>query len=249
MRIAVLGALEPEIALLVPDVDVAAEHTLAGLKLWAGHLDGVEVFLGRSGVGKVNAAMVTTLVLERFRPDYVLFTGVAGGINPALVPGDVVIATRTTQHDYGRQYTHGFMGLSPLNVAMNQRHPAFFPASEHLLNLARRAAGSVPLKPAPSHLDERSPRIVEGIIATGDLFAVAESKKRELRERLGADACEMESAAVAQVCAELGVGFLTVRGISDIAEDIDAPDREDLAAAAENAAGLARAIIRGLAAA
>ncbi len=247
MRIAVLGALEAEIALLIPEVAVTAEHVLAGLPMLAGRLDGLEVLLGRSGVGKVNAAMVTTLILERFRPDYVLFTGVAGGINPALLPGDVVIATGTTQHDYGRQYTHGFMGLAPLNVAMNQRHPAFFPASEQLVELARQAAGRVLLKPAPSHAGERPPQVVEGLIATGDLFAVAESKKRELRERLGADACEMESAAVAQVCAELGADFLTVRGISDIAEDIDAPDRDDLAAAAENAAGLSRAIIRGLA--
>ncbi|MBC7922499.1 MAG: 5'-methylthioadenosine/S-adenosylhomocysteine nucleosidase, partial [Ferruginibacter sp.] len=98
---AILGAFPDEVTLLEGKMRNRKERYLQGVRFLTGKLNGQPIILARTGIGKVNAAATTTLLLEHFRPREVLFTGIAGGINPSLAPGDLVIGTRLAHHDYG----------------------------------------------------------------------------------------------------------------------------------------------------
>ena len=99
MKIAIIGAMEEEVRMLRANIDDAEEEVIGGSQYTTGKMHGVEVVLLRSGIGKVNAAMSTAVLLERFKPDVVVNTGSAGGFDADLNVGDVVISTEVRHHD------------------------------------------------------------------------------------------------------------------------------------------------------
>ena len=181
----------------------------------AGKLSGRPVVLGATGVGKVNAAMSTALLLERFRPEAVIFTGIAGALDPQLQPGDVVIGERLVHHDLVNYTSQGPVPRSVRNPLDDTHNPIFFRSVESLVELAERAGQTAILESVEIDGRKRPPMVLVGTIATGDSFVGSAAKKEGIRSQLGADAVEMEGAAVAQVCHEHGVPVLVIRGISD----------------------------------
>src|SRR5262245_9127921 len=109
MRItAVLSAMTLEIEAISQELTDKKEITIQGIRFTTGSLKDRRVVIAHSGIGKVNAATTATLLVEQFQPTHVLFTGIAGGVNPDLRPGDVVIGARTAYHDYGEYTPEGF---------------------------------------------------------------------------------------------------------------------------------------------
>src|SRR5439155_9080061 len=106
--IAVLSAMTLEIETLGQQLTHKTEMTIQGIRFTTGSLKDRNVVLAHSGMGKVNAAMAATLLVEQFQPTHVLFTGIAGGLSPDLRPGDVVIGAKTAYHDYGEWTPDGF---------------------------------------------------------------------------------------------------------------------------------------------
>jgi len=211
----------------------------------SGTIDGVRIMTARVGVGKVNAAEATTLLLDHFSPAAVIFSGTAGAVDPDLNPGDVVIGTAVGHHDFGTVTASAFVRGPTRDPASGQVDPVFFPADPGLLAAARRAA--VTLKPA--RLPDAEPglvaRISEGVIVTGDSFISSSERRDELRSELKASVVEMEGAAVAQVCARFGVPLIVIRSVTDRAQAQAMPSYQrfvDLAS--RNAADLALATIR-----
>jgi adenosylhomocysteine nucleosidase len=240
----ILGALEEEVSILEEQLLDKREEEIRGMRFVSGSLRGREVVIAKTGIGKVNAAMVTTLLLERFEPSEVIFTGIAGGINPELLPGDVVIGERTAQHDLGMLRPDGLINRGEISPVTGERNPVFFEADERLLEMAERAAGEVKLGPIETREEKRVPKIIKGVIVTGDIFAASTAKSIELRENLGADAVEMEGAAVAQVCYELGVPCIVIRSISDKAGEESLAELDKyLGVAAGNAAALTAELV------
>jgi adenosylhomocysteine nucleosidase len=222
--------------------------SVLGLPCVVGKLDGRPAVVAATGVGKVNAAMATALLVERFSPAAVIFSGVAGALDPELRPGDVVVAERLVQHDLVRHTEQGPVLRSVRSPLSGGENPLALEASRALLALARQAASRTPLEPTSTPGEvSRSPRFVFGTIATGDSFVGSRAKRSALRDELGASAVEMEGAAVAQVCHQLGVPFLVVRGLSDRAgSDAREEARRHLDVAARNAAAVALAVARRL---
>src|SRR6478672_328592 len=99
MKIAIIGAMEEEVTLLRDRINDKKVEVIAGCEFTIGRMDGVDVVLLRSGIGKVNAAMSTSILLEKYTPDYVINTGSAGGYDPKLNVGDLVISTEVRHHD------------------------------------------------------------------------------------------------------------------------------------------------------
>ena len=223
------------------------EQNIEGIRCMIGEINEKQVVVARTGVGKVNAAMTTMLLIEHFRPSEVIFTGVAGGINPDLLLGDIVIAAKTAQHDLGRLTSSGLKNRSAKNPIDGQRNPIFFPAGARLLKAAELASRRTTFQPFQVPQGERFPRITKGIVVTGDVFVASEAKRRTLREHLQADAVEMEGAAVAQICWQQRVPCLAVRSISDSA---NADARQDFKKyykiAAQNSAALVVNIVKQL---
>jgi adenosylhomocysteine nucleosidase len=208
----------------------------------SGVIDGTFIIAARSGVGKVNAAIAATLLMDHFSPSAVVFTGTAGAVDPELNPGDVVIATAVGYHDFGDVTSTGFVRSATRNASSGRLDPVFFPADPGLLAAARRAASTVKFSPATKA--RPGGRIREGLIVTGDTFVANPTTREDLRHQLNAAAVEMEGAAVAQVCARFGVPVIVIRSITDHA-DSSAPDsyRQFAEVASRNAADLALATI------
>jgi len=236
-----------EIAPIEQRLQGSREVNVRGYVFREGKLDGRSIVVGRSGVGKVNAAIITTLLIGEFKPRVVLFTGTAGAIDPELRPGDVVIATSVAQHDAGAQTPDGIRLRGLRNAVTGEVDPIVVPAPEPLLLLARRSAKELRLPSIQVDNEDHVPRIVEGVIVTGDVFVSDEAQRERLRSTLGATAVEMEGAAVVQTCRQFSVSCLVVRGITDRA-DGQAQSSYDkfIAAASEHAARLVTAIIAGL---
>ncbi|CRK84231.1 5'-methylthioadenosine/S-adenosylhomocysteine nucleosidase [Neobacillus massiliamazoniensis] len=200
MKIAIIGAMEEEVALLRENIEERTQETVAGCEFTFGKMHGTDVILLRSGIGKVNAAMSTTILLEKYKPDFIINTGSAGGFNPSLNVGDVVISTEVRHHDvdvtaFGYEY-----GQVP-------QLPAAFLADEKLCSVAESAA-----------LEMAEIQVEKGLIATGDSFMQDPKRVEFVRTKFeNLQAVEMEAAAIAQVAHQFGIPFVIIRSLSDIA--------------------------------
>lgn len=245
--VGVLG-IAAEIAPIERRLQDSREVAVRGNVFRVGTLNGRMVVVGRSGIGKVNAAIATTLLIGEFNPSAILFSGTAGAIDPGLHPGDVVIGATMAQHDVGLQASDGIQRRGVRNVLTGERDPLLVPAPEALLTVARQSAQGLALPPVRTPVGEdRIPRIIEGAIVTGDVFVSDEALRVTLRNSLGATAVEMEGAAVVQTCRQFGVSCLVVRSITDRADgQAQASYQQFITTASENAATLVAAIIARL---
>lgn len=212
--IAVLSALRSEIEALLDMAEESHVRHLEMMDLWECRIAGTETALAVGGIGKVGAATSTALLHEHIHPRMVIFTGVAGGLDPQLDIGDIVIGDRTIQHDAGYFENGRLVRYQPGHV------PFFNPTDEFGF-----APSTSILEAVSSHLDDfepqpvlgRNPRMVLGTILTGDQFVNDDSTRKSLRDELGGLAVDMEGAAMAQAAEALGMDHLVIRALSDIA--------------------------------
>jgi adenosylhomocysteine nucleosidase len=242
--VAVLGAFDQEVSLLGESLANAETREIEGISFVSGRLAGRPVVVAWTGVGKSNAAMVTTLLIEHFRPTQVLLTGIAGGVDPNLEPGDIVIAKQTAYHDMGTLWSEGVEHGGVKNRLTGKTNPVFFPADPDLLAAAVEAAKTTTFEPIAHRNGQRPPRVVVGTVVTGDTFVMSKDKAAEMAEKLDADAVEMEGAAVAQICYQRGIGCLVIRSIADKADENAVVDKQKFyALAAKNSAQLVMEIL------
>jgi adenosylhomocysteine nucleosidase len=233
--IAIIG-IATEIVPVEAKVEAPIVTRIQGFTFTSGTIGGTRVVVARSGVGKVNAAIVATLLLERFTPAALIFSGTAGAIDKNLSPADVVIGTGVGYHDFGNITERGFRRTGTRDPVTDQPDPSFFPADPKLLAAARNAAKAVQLS---------SGKIREGLIVTGDAFVANADRRKDLSKDLNAAAVEMEGAAVAQVSARYGVPTIVIRSITDRADNqAQGSYQRYLETASRNAADLALATMR-----
>jgi adenosylhomocysteine nucleosidase len=234
--IAILGAFSDEINMLRDSLNEKQVIETGGIQITRGILHGKDVILAFTGIGKVNAAMTTTILIDHFHPSKIIFTGIAGGLNPALNPTDIVIAEKSVQHDLNYIYNDtlvSYQTASPLNGIIN---PVYFTCDTQLVRLADSASMHIELEPYVIEGKLYHPKVITGIIATGDAFVASAAKRAEIIRRFHADAVEMEGAAVAQVCYQYNIPVLIIRSISDSADQHADMDIEKfLKVAADNA--------------
>jgi len=223
---AILGAFEREVTLLEDRLTEQQEHQIEGIRFVSGKLHERNVVVVWTGVGKVNAAMTTTLLIEHFKPEHIIFTGIAGAVNPQLRPGDIVIAEKTAHHDMGTVWPEGLFVKGVKNRLDGMENPVFFRADEKLVTCAQRAAERIDMKRIETVKGQRNPKIIKGVIVTGDSFIASTEKCAELRKKLNADAVEMEGAAVAQICYQRQIDHLVIRSISDSADEGAVTDKQ-----------------------
>ncbi|HAZ53780.1 MAG TPA: 5'-methylthioadenosine/S-adenosylhomocysteine nucleosidase [Franconibacter helveticus] len=200
MKAGIIGAMEEEVTLLRDKIENRQTLKLAGCEIYTGTLNGVEVALLKSGIGKVSAAMGATLLLEHCKPDLIINTGSAGGLAPTLKVGDIVVSDEVRYHDAdvtSLGYEYGQMaGCS-----------AAFKADEKLIAAAQACIGELNL------------HAVRGLVVSGDAFINGADALARIRQNFPqAIAVEMEATAIGHVCHNFGVPFVVVRAISDVAD-------------------------------
>lgn len=245
-----LGAFGAEVALVKETLSKPKTVIVDGVVFTTGKIGNQRVVVAETGIGKVNAAMTTALMLDHFRPQRILFTGIAGGTNPDLQPGDIVIAGQTAHHDYGAITDKNTPTRQTRNAITKQFNPVFFPADTTLMRLAEQIVKTVSLEGIPlasGGVSDRPVKVMTGTVVTGDVFVASPTKVSSLRADFGADATEMEGAAIAQVCYQIQVPHLIIRSLSDRA-DAEAHIAYDkfYPTAARNSAKLVIAIVKAL---
>ena len=226
MTVAVISAMAEEMERYLDTCTVDATRERAGLQLHEARYSGHDLVLVKSGVGKVNAALCTQLLIDHYAPDAIVCTGSAGALHDGLAIGDIVVAEDCVQHDLHVE----FLGLERGAIPFSDLR--FFEAAAPLVRRARAVS-----------LEGHTVRT--GRVCTGDAFVQDETARRQIHEALGGDCVEMEGAAVGQVCTLNAVPFLLVRAISDRADgssDVDFP-----AFLEEAAQSSARIVLRVLA--
>lgn len=199
-RIAIIGAMPQEVARLIEQLDGHQELHVAGATFYSGQMNGVDVVVLQSGIGKVNVAVSTAILMERFKPDCIINTGSAGGFGEHLQIGDVVISSEVRHHDVDVTAFGYEMGQVP-------GMPAAYAPDDRLVAAARTSIES---------LGEL--RVFEGLICTGDSFMSDPARVDSVRAQFPSMmAVEMEAAAIAQACHLYGCPFVIIRALSDIA--------------------------------
>ena len=202
MKIAIMGAMPEEVAPILEKLGEYKTTQYAGNKYYETSYKGVDIVVAYSKIGKVFSTLTATTMIEHFGCDKLLFSGVAGAVSPDLKVGDLVVATKLSQHDLDiTAFGHPF-GFVP-------EGSVFVEADKNMLELSKKVASSM------------GKSVKEGIIATGDQFVANEDRKNWILETFDASALEMEGGSVAVVCNALNVPFFILRSISDAA-DMDA---------------------------
>ena len=216
----VISALQEELAHLSDRSDEA--ELIGGFYFWHGEIAGREAVFVESGPGKVNAGVATAILLERFGCRALLLCGVAGGLDPALDIGDIVVGLSNTQHDFGISREAGFETIQAgSRPSLGQDGTPGFKLADPVVLRLREALAGFELEPLPREIDagRRQPSIHFGHILTGDSFVSYEALRERLRTEFQAQAVEMEGGAVAQMARRWGedIPVVNVRCLSDLA--------------------------------
>ena len=216
MKLGIIGAMAVEIAALKENMQDIRESTQAGMTFYEGGLEGLKVVLVQCGVGKINAAMCTQILISCYGVTHVVNTGIAGSLCPELDIADLVISADAIHHDFDLRFWGRPVGQVPgLDVVA-------FPADETLKAAAFAAAEAV----NPGHTKV-------GRVASGDQFICSKEQKDAIIANTQALCAEMEGASIAHTAYRNGVPFVIIRAISDKADDsaeMDYPTFEALAA-------------------
>lgn len=205
--IGIIGAMDCEIAAFKAVLKNIEEIKYGVFTFYKGELSGKNIVLIKSGVGKAASAVCTQILADKFSPEFIINTGIAGGIAPDVNICDIVIAEKLVQHDFDASaigYAKGYICNDK-----NPDEPTYFYADKELVKKFKKV------------LSEKMPdeAYKEGIIASGDMFIGSKEKKQELFSLFGAIAAEMEGAAIAHAASLNEIPFIVIRAVSDAADE------------------------------
>ena len=197
-KVGIIFAMKEELDALKKYLELENEYEIFNLKLYEGKISDVDVVLVQSGIGKVNAARTTQILIDNIKVDYIFNIGVAGGLDKSLSVGDIVIGEKLVQHDFDITAFGHNKGFIP-------EVGDFIDADPYLINLANEVL-----------LNDKEISVKHGVIASGDIFCTESRMSEKINKKFNALACEMEGASIAQVCYLCHIPFLILRSISDV---------------------------------
>ncbi len=241
-RIAVMSAYAPEMTILLEDLENSQSSQINGIQFNTGNLYGKDVVLFMSGISVVNAALSTQTALDHFDIERIIYSGIAGGVDPGLRIGDVIIADQWGQYLeslFARKTDNGWMTMPffeypysnfgmihPRSVTLqrageeNIETRFWFPVDPLALSVARQVVTGIQLEKCVSEtlcLDHEPKVVVGGAGVSGGVFVDNKEFREYVFETFAARVLDMESAAVAHVAYVNRVPFLAVRSLSDLA--------------------------------
>ena len=217
-RIGIIGAMEEEVNILKEKMQVEKVEKKAGMEFFQGTLSGKDVVIVRSGIGKVNAAICTQILADDFSVEGIINTGVAGALNKQINIGDIVVSSSVVHHDAniiedegkesGMLFPRGTIQFSDESITKIDADKAL---ADRLIEGCKNIDGV---------------KVFYGTVASGEQFISSKVARIEIGEFFNAYCCEMEGAAIGQVCYRNDVPFVILRAISDTIDDNDFMDFE-----------------------
>ncbi len=197
IKVGIIFAMKEELDALLDIVNIEKEYKIFELDFYECKVGNTNCILCESGVGKVNAARCTQILIDNMQVDYIINVGVAGGLNENLNVCDIVVGTKLVQHDFDITAFDHEKGYIP-NVGK------FIDGDEYLIKIANEVAL------------ENKFIVHNGVIASGDIFCTDKSMANKIKNKFDAYCVEMEGSSIAQVCYLCHIPFLVLRAISDI---------------------------------
>lgn len=230
MVIGIIGAMDEELDAILSELKVKKTEVKANMKFNAGKLYGRDIIVVRSGIGKVNAAICTQILIDDFKVDIIINVGIAGGVAENVYPGDIVIADNLVQHDVNAAAFGYEIGQIPRLDAYD------FKCDEKLIEKVQKVCSKM----------ENTNSFV-GRIVTGDEFVSSAERVRYLYKEFNALACEMEGGSIAQVAYLNNIPFVIIRSISDNANNGASVEYEEFAPIAiKNSTEILKNMIKSL---
>lgn len=211
----ILSAMPSEIRLIQAQMTGRRTGKLDCFPFVAGRLRGRQVVTAVTGVGVTNGAMVTALFVHHFRPTEVLVSGTGSRLNPRIRTGDTVISTKTIHHAAGSLTDEGMVYRKVRGPLTGQMTHWYYRPDPRLLKLARSAVANYVAEAVTVNGETYRPKVLPGVVSASDLFGVSDAKIADLKQKLNPDIMEMESAAIAQVCTQMGVPHIVFRAGSN----------------------------------
>ena len=193
MKIGIIFAMKEELDELKKLINIEKIEKIYELTFFYGIIDNKTCIFVESGIGKVNAARTTQILIDKIGVDYIFNIGVAGGISNDLQVGDIVIGEKIVQHDFDITAFNHKKGYIP-NVGV------YIESDKMLINIASNVITEG----------------VKGVIATSDIFCSENNMAKKINDKFGALCVEMEGASIAQVCYLCNIPFIIIRSISDV---------------------------------
>lgn len=227
MKVGILVAMEEEIKYLIQAMENYEVYEVAKQFFYDGFIEGKSVTIVQSGIGKVNASIATSLLIQRFKVDKMINTGSAGALEKGLEIGEIIVSEKLAYHDVDNRVFDYQYGQTP-------QMPLFFKADKTLSNQIRELASI------------HSWKVHNGLIVSGDSFVSKRSEIERIKEYFpSALITEMEGAAVAQTCYQYDIPFVVIRSVSDTADEEAAVDFDEFVVlAGKRSAELVLALIK-----
>ena len=197
-RVGIVLAMKEELEAIRKYLKDEEKITIFNLDFYEGYINDTNCILVECGIGKVNAARTTQILIDNIKVDYIFNIGVAGGLDQTLSVGDIVIGEKLIQHDFDITAFGHKKGFIP-DVG------DFIEADSYLINIANEVLKS-----------DKEVSVKHGVIASGDIFCSESWMSEKINQKFNALACEMEGASIAQVCYLCHIPFLILRSISDV---------------------------------
>lgn len=198
MRIGIIGAMDIEVQALKEMMDNPQVEKISSVEFYSGKIMNIDTVVAVAGVGKVNAAVCAQTMILKYAPDYIINTGVAGGLSPELEIGDIAVADKVCEHDMDTSPVGDELGFI---TGINK---VYMECDKDIVKLMYDAANAV---------DDI--KAISGTVASGDQFIASDAQRNFIKENFNAIAAEMEGASIGHVCTMNGVKFGVLRAISD----------------------------------
>jgi len=234
----ILGAVPWEIAPVCAALQGTKTGKVYDFPFWSGEIGGKSFVVAITGVGKSNAAMVSTLFIDRFKPIRLIYTGTAARVNRSLNTGDIILSRKVVHHDFGTLQGTGMLYRKTIGPVKGRPTNFQYAADSALLKSAMAAAKTYSPRQVTANGKTYVPSIRPGIICAGDVFGMTETKLDDIPKKIGADLVEMEGSAIGQVCHELHLPLLVIRGGSNFAQENPGSDYKRLGNIAARSAAL-----------
>ncbi|UXV33472.1 5'-methylthioadenosine/adenosylhomocysteine nucleosidase [Mammaliicoccus sciuri] len=228
--IGIIGAMEEEVEILKSSIENRETIQIAHVIFYKGNIEDKQVVLAQSGIGKVNAAITATLLINEFKPDLIINTGSAGSVDSELNIGDIIISNKVYYHDVNATAFGYKLGQVP-------SMPEFYETDKALIDLAK------------SSIEQLDLNGIVGEVATGDSFIGSIDQRKVIKSNFPtASVVEMEAGAIAQTCYQCNVPIIVTRAVSDLADkESDVTFEEFLKVACVNSSKIVKLLLNRVA--
>lgn len=228
--IGIIGAMEEEVEILKSSIENRETIQIAHVIFYKGNIEDKQVVLAQSGIGKVNASITATLLINEFKPDLIINTGSAGSVDSELNIGDIIISNKVYYHDVNATAFAYKLGQVP-------SMPEFYETDNELIDLAK------------SSIEQLDLNGIVGEVATGDSFIGSIDQRKVIKSNFPtASVVEMEAGAIAQTCYQYNVPIIVTRAVSDLADkESDVTFEEFLKVACVNSSKIVKLLLNRVA--